>query len=194
MLFRSGEFGDLIGAMANRPPIMRHTFSMLLDLRDEDVLPRRYLELAIVVVSRLNACTYCISHHTPNLAHLGISDEAADRILDYASIDEFDEVDKLVIEYAIAVTQQWNQVRDAMFDRLRQHFDDAQITELTWRIALTGAFNRFNDVLQTQNEAGVETLSVTEAAAIRASVGCARPWEGVSGLTDHPLDLGADMT
>jgi alkylhydroperoxidase family enzyme len=37
-----------------------------------------------------------------------------------------------------------------MFERLRAHFSEAQIVELTWRIALCGAFNRFNDVLQVE--------------------------------------------
>ncbi|MEM1163337.1 MAG: hypothetical protein AAGJ28_20600, partial [Pseudomonadota bacterium] len=82
----------------------------------------------------------------------------AQNILDYASIDEFDAVDKLVIEYAVQVTNDFHRVRDIMMDRLREHFDDAQIVELTWRIALCGAFNRFNDVLQTEIDDGVEIL------------------------------------
>lgn len=79
-------------------------------------------------------------------------------ILNYATQEEFDDVDKLVCEYAREVTINWNRVRDEMFERLREHFDDAQIVELTWRISLCGAFNRFNDVLQTQIEDGVEVL------------------------------------
>jgi alkylhydroperoxidase family enzyme len=55
-----------------------------------------------------------------------------------------------VVEYAIAVTANWHRIRDAMFERLRTHFNDGQIVELTWRIALCGAFNRFNDVLQVE--------------------------------------------
>ena len=50
-----GPFANLVGAMANRPLILRHVFAMLVELREEDVLPRRYLEIALVVVSQLNA-------------------------------------------------------------------------------------------------------------------------------------------
>ena len=39
-----------------------------------------------------------------------------------------------------------------MFERLSEHFSEKQIVELTWRIALCGAFNRFNDVLQLDIE------------------------------------------
>ena len=153
-----GEFGSLIGAMANRPPVMRHTWNLLLDLRAEGVLPKRYLELALVMVSKLNECTYCVSHHTPFLQISGVSDEAALNILEFETQAEFDDVDKLVCEYAREVTLNWNRVRDNLFERLREHFDDAQIVELTWRISLCGAFNRFNDVLQTEVESGVELL------------------------------------
>jgi alkylhydroperoxidase family enzyme len=44
---------------------------------------------------------------------------------------------------------------------LRAHFTDAQIVELTWRIALCGAFNRFGDILQLDVEEGL----VEQAAA-----------------------------
>ncbi len=155
---RYGPFAGLVGVMANRPPVLQHTFGLLLDLKEEGVLPARYLELSLVAVSKLNECTFCVSSHTPRLNNSGISLDAAINILDYETIEEFDDVDKLVVEYAIAVTQDFHRVRDSMFDRLHEHFDDAQIVELTWRIALCGAFNRFNDVLQTEVADEIEIL------------------------------------
>lgn len=153
-----GSFESLVSVMANRPPILEHTFGLLMDLKSEGVLPARYLELALVTVSKLNECTFCVSNHTPRLNASGISMTAAENILQYEDVEEFDAVDRLVIEYAIAVTQDFHRVRDSMFEHLREHFDDAQIVELTWRTALCGAFNRFNDVLQTEISDGVEVL------------------------------------
>jgi uncharacterized peroxidase-related enzyme len=154
-----GTFASLVGVMANRPPIMRNTWNLLLELKGEGVLPPRYLELALVTVSKLNACTYCVSHHAPHLSVTGVSEEAVEQILEFDSITEFDDADRVVCEYAREVTVNWNRVRDEIFDRLRQHFDDAQIVELTWRIALCGAFNRFNDVLQIDIEQGVDVIN-----------------------------------
>lgn len=153
-----GPFSSLVGVMANRAPVLEHTFGLLLDLKAEGVLPARYLELALVTVSKLNECTFCVSNHMPRLNASGISLTAAENILDFDGVEEFDEVDKLVIEYAIQVTNDFHRVRDGMFDRLRRHFDDAQLVELTWRIALCGAFNRFNDVLQTEVDDGVAVI------------------------------------
>jgi len=153
-----GPFAGLVGVMANRPPVLQHTFGLLLDLKAQGRLAPRHLELALVAVSKLNECTFCVSSHTPRLTAAGISQETALNILDYAGNPELDEVDKLVVEYAIRVTTDFHRIRESMFDRLRACFEDDQIVELTWRIALCGAFNRFNDVLQTEVEDGVAVL------------------------------------
>jgi uncharacterized peroxidase-related enzyme len=157
-----GAFENQAGVMAHRPPIFKHTWSMLVDLADQAVLSKRYLELALVTVSLLNRCTYCVSHHAPKLAIQGVSEEGAERLLDYKDHPELNDVDKLVVEYAIAVTNNWNQTRDEIFMRLRQHFTEAQIVELTWRTALCGAFNRFNDILQLDIEDGVAVRDAAE--------------------------------
>ncbi|RMX04882.1 carboxymuconolactone decarboxylase family protein [Corticibacter populi] len=146
-----GDFADSAGVMAHRLPVFAHSWRLLTDLADEALLPKRYLELALVAVSLLNECPYCVAHHTPKLSIQGISEQGATQILDYAAHPELDAVDRLVVEYAITVTRHWNRTRDEIFDRLKQHFSEAQIVELTWRIALCGAFNRFNDVLQVES-------------------------------------------
>ncbi|MGA8319152.1 MAG: carboxymuconolactone decarboxylase family protein, partial [Bradyrhizobium sp.] len=83
-------------------------------------------------------------------------------LLDYKDHPELDSIDKLVVEYAIAVTNNWNRTRDEIFVRLREHFSEAQIVELTWRTALCGAFNRFNDILQFDVEQGVAVRDAAE--------------------------------
>ena len=157
-----GAFENQAGVMAHRPPIFQHVWSLLVDLADEAVLSKRYLELALVTVSLLNRCAYCVSHHAPKLAIQGVSADGAERLLDYKDHPELNEVDKLVVEYAIAVTNDWNKTRDEIFTRLREHFTEAQIVELTWRTALCGAFNRFNDILQFDIEDGVVVRDAAE--------------------------------
>ena len=157
-----GAFENQAGVMAQRPPIFKHIWSMLIDLADEAVMSKRYLEIGLVTVSLLNKCDYCVSHHAPKLAIQGVSAAGAERLLDYKDHPELDDIDKLVVEYAIAVTSNWNKTRDEIFSRLRQHFSEPQIVELTWRIALCGAFNRFNDILQLDIEQGVPAREAAE--------------------------------
>lgn len=150
-----GPFANQVAAFAHVPAALRHLMPMLMELRDEGRVPRRYIELAIVAVSKLNECEYCVGHHKPMLEVEGIAPEIADRVLEYESEPAFDDTDRLVIEYASAVTEHPQQIRDRLFERLRGHFDDAQIVELTLRIALCGFFNRFNDALEIETEADV---------------------------------------
>jgi uncharacterized peroxidase-related enzyme len=150
-----GPFANQVAVLAHVPAALRHLMPLLMELREAKTLPKRYLELAIVTVSKLNACHYCVAHHTPFLVPEGITAEGVDRVLDYADHPEFDEVDKLVVEYAIAAWEQSNRIPEALFRRLRGHFSEAQIVELTLRITLCGFFNRFNDALQIEEEAEV---------------------------------------
>ena len=146
-----GPFENQAKIFAHRPPALKHIMGLLLDLADEQVLPKRYLEIALVVVSKLNECTYCVAHHKPRLVGQGFDPQAADRILD-DEVPGFDEVDMLVRNYAVQVTEKPQYMRDAIFEDLRRHFTEAQIVELTLRIALCGFFNRFNDALQISIE------------------------------------------
>jgi uncharacterized peroxidase-related enzyme len=158
-----GPFANQVAVFAHVPAALRHLMPMLMELREAKTLPKRYLELAIVTVSKLNACHYCVAHHTPFLVPEGISAEGVARLPDYADHPELDAVDRLVVEYSIAAWEQSNRIPEALFRRLREHFTEAQIVELTLRITLCGFFNRFNDALGIEEEAealaGMERLA-----------------------------------
>ena len=60
-----GAFENQAGVMAHRLPIFKHMWSLLVDLASEGLVSKRHLELALVTVSLLNKCDYCVSHHAP---------------------------------------------------------------------------------------------------------------------------------
>lgn len=142
-----GPFKDQAAVLAQVPPALDHLYLMLMELKQRGGVPWRYIELAIVVTSKLNECAFCIGSHSPVLQVEGVSD-AAIATLPIGDHPDFDETDRLVIEYATLVTQKAGQIRDNVFERLHARFSDSQIVELTLRIALAGFFNRFNDALQ----------------------------------------------
>ena len=89
----------------------------------------------------------------PYLTIEGVSEAGAAAAADYEQHPEFDTVDKPVVAWAIAGSNEFNPTRDPMFSRLRQHFSEAQIVERTWEIALCCAFDHFNVILQLDMEA-----------------------------------------
>ena len=156
-----GPFRNQVAVIAHVPAALRHLMSMLMELRDAATLPKRYLELAIIVVSKLNECDYCVVHHSPFLIPEGITAAGIDRVLDYQDHPELTEIDRLVVEYTIAAWSDPHKLRDALFEQLRAHFSEAQIVELTLRLTLCGFYNKFNDALQIGEEP--EALAVNDA-------------------------------
>ncbi len=150
-----GAFENQAGVMAHRAPIFKNMWALLTELAEEGVLPKRYLELCLVTVSLLNTCTYCVSHHAPKLAVQGISEAGAATLLDYKDPSRARRGRQAGRRVCHRRHQRWNRTRDEIFTRLKAHFSEAQIVELTWRTALCGAFNRFNDILQLDIEPGV---------------------------------------
>ncbi|MFQ5785815.1 MAG: carboxymuconolactone decarboxylase family protein [Alphaproteobacteria bacterium] len=146
-----GPFLNQVRIFAHRPPALRHIMGLVLELADEALVSRRHIEIAVVAVSKLNACEYCVAHHAPRLAAEGLGGETAERILD-PDCPGLDDLDRLVRDYAVQVTRDARRVPDAMFAALRRHFSEPQIVELTLRIALCGFFNRFNDALGIEIE------------------------------------------
>lgn len=59
----------------------------------------------------------------------------------------FSEAERLALEYAERITYTDQKVDDALVDRLKQHFTDAQIVELTAAIAMENFRSKFNPPL-----------------------------------------------
>lgn len=160
-----GPFRNQVAVFAHVPASVQHIMGLMLELKQKKNIKWRYVELAIVVTSKLNQCHYCVGHHTAPLMVEGLSRAAIDRLPDITDNPDLDEIDRLVVEYATAVTQNAQRVRDSLFDRLRAHFSEAQIVELTLRIALCGFFNCFNDALQIDDELDHGGLATTSPSA-----------------------------
>jgi len=79
---------------------------------------------------------------------LGLSTEKILALKDYATSPLFDAAEKVALEYADAMTDTAQDVSDALFARVRQHYDDDTIVELTMLIAWENAGSRFNRALR----------------------------------------------
>lgn len=156
-----GNFANQVAVLAHSPSALRHIGALMMEWRAQGNLSRRVVEVAVVTVSRLNRCPYCIAHHGPTLVDLGLPPEAVDRILE-PDPPGLGPVDLLVRDYArLVIERPWG-IRDRVFDDLRAAFTEAQIVELTLRISLCNLFNQLNEAMQIDPEDGV-----LEAASAR---------------------------
>ena len=163
-------FLSQIEVLAHTPGILKGLTEVYRWFGEEGTVPRKFHELAIVMVSNLNRCTYCVSHHTPLALEFGAGETQVAAIEDGSWRERrelFDEAELAVLEYAEQVTLAPWKVSDGLVGRLRRHFDEAQIVELTARTALCSFWNKFNDALRLELEPGVSEVAVQMAAETR---------------------------
>ena len=77
-------------------------------------------------------------------SRLGVPTEKILALADHATSPLFTEAEKVALEYADAMTDTGRDVEDELFRRLKRHYDDDTIAELTMIIAWENASSRFN--------------------------------------------------
>lgn len=154
-----GPFANQVRTMAHCQPVLEHIMALLFDWRTTTGLARRHIELLNVTVAKRNQCNYCIVHHAPALSVSGMSERGIALLPAYQDHPELDEVDRLVVQYAVQVNETPDQISDSFFRKLNTHFSEAVIAELTWRIGLAGAFNRINQALEIDIESDLVQAS-----------------------------------
>jgi 4-carboxymuconolactone decarboxylase len=102
--------------------------------------PERGLE----PVEALTHCEYCIDLGSQIARRGGLSDDELLALPAYRTSPLFGPVEKLVLDYAVGMPPTPVDVPDELFARLREHFTNAQIVELTHVIALENHRGRFN--------------------------------------------------
>lgn len=107
-------------------------------------IDQRLHALAELMAATLTSCEYCIDLGSAIAHQWGLTDSELLALPDYQSSPLFSDLDKLVLDYAVAISRTPVEVPDELFDKLRQHFTDAQIVELTHYIALENMRGRFN--------------------------------------------------
>jgi alkylhydroperoxidase family enzyme len=112
-----------------------------------DVLRPRQRALAELKAATTVRCEYCIDLGSQIARQWGIADAELLALSDYHNADCFSEEDKLILQYATAISRTPVEVSDQLFDALRAHFDTAQLVGLTHVITLGNLRARFNVAL-----------------------------------------------
>jgi AhpD family alkylhydroperoxidase len=116
-----------------------------------DILSPRHRALAELKAATTVRCEYCIDLGSQIARQWGITDEEllalSNHKADYRNAACFSDVDKLILEYATAMSRTPVEVSDELFDALRAHFDTPQLVGLTHVINLGNLRARFNIAL-----------------------------------------------
>lgn len=107
-------------------------------------LPKRLHALAELKAATLTQCEYCIDLGSAISRQWGLTDEELLALPNYQTSSLFSELDKLVLDYSVAMSRTPAGVTDELVDKLREHLSDKQLVELTHHIALENMRGRFN--------------------------------------------------
>jgi AhpD family alkylhydroperoxidase len=103
--------------------------------------------LLTVRVSQINHCRFCVDINSATLLQRGVSDDKLFALEDWRGSNLFEERERAALEYAEAITLSDLEVDDALMARLRAHFDEDAIIELTALIAFQNMSSKFNAAL-----------------------------------------------
>lgn len=106
--------------------------------------------LITVRISQINLCTFCVDINSATVLKRGGSEEKLSDLDQFRNSHHFTEKEKVALEYAEAATITDMRVTDELFDRLRRHFDDDALAELTGLIAFQNMSSKFNASLDVQ--------------------------------------------
>lgn len=119
-------------------------------------LDKRLRALAELKAATMVACEYCVDLGSQVARDWGLTDAEMLALPDHRRSGLFDELDALVLDYAVAMCRTPVEVSDELVTALRAHLTDPQIVELTHVIALENLRGRFNRAL------GVEPAGFSE--------------------------------
>jgi AhpD family alkylhydroperoxidase len=136
----------------HRPLLVGYGALALAGDRFSNTVDQRLKSLAMLRTAQLVGCEWCLDFGS-KLAHdAGRSEQDLRELSSWRESDRFDELDRLVLEYADAMTRTPVEVPDELFARLGEHFDERQIVELTMAIALENLYSRSNWALGIDGE------------------------------------------
>ena len=100
--------------------------------------------LAETKAAALVNCEFCCDIASSLALDAGVTEEQLLALPHYRDSDAFNELERLVLDYAVAISRTPTTVTDDLFAALREHFDERQMVELTNIIVLENMRARFN--------------------------------------------------
>lgn len=105
------------------------------------------------VASRAAGCRYCEAHTALGARNFGVSEDKIADLWSWGTSPLYTEAERAALDFALAAASQPNAVDDALFERLRAHWNEDEIVEILGVVSMFGFLNRWNDTMGTPLEA-----------------------------------------
>ena len=110
---------------------------------DKSTLDKSLVELVNLRVSQINGCAFCLEMHATQLRAGGMANAKLDSLAGWRVSARFSEAERAALAWSESLVEiAQSHAPDEVFAPLKAHFSDAEISDLTFVVALMSAFNR----------------------------------------------------
>ncbi|HKR98664.1 MAG TPA: carboxymuconolactone decarboxylase family protein [Candidatus Dormibacteraeota bacterium] len=132
------RYGTVLGPLAplsHHPTLLRGTAAMEWALQHSGEVDWKLKDLAATRAGSMVGCEFCVDFGNALLQREGLPPEQIAELPRWRESQAFSPLEKLVLEYTEALTRTPVEVPDDLYARMREHFTEAQLVELTAAIA-----------------------------------------------------------
>ncbi|HXG51570.1 MAG TPA: carboxymuconolactone decarboxylase family protein [candidate division Zixibacteria bacterium] len=154
---RGGRLINIYRLMLHSPALAEAWFELNQAVRWRTEIDGRCRELAVIRIALLNKVDYVVRAHAPAYAlREGLTPRQVEGLADWErSPSLYSERERALLAYVDAMTTTV-EVPDEVFARLRAHFTERQIVELTMLVGAYNMLTRFLKALEVDPEPGRE--------------------------------------
>ncbi|AJT64897.1 hypothetical protein T261_3227 [Streptomyces lydicus] len=146
---------------AHHPKVLRAYFAFEAKVGRWKALDPTLKHLAVMISSARIGCSWCLDFGHWEADRLGLPLEKISKVPEWRAHEEsFTETERLVMEYAEAVTDTPPTVTDELAERLRRHLGDKAFVELTAMVALENFRSRVNSAMGLRSQGFSDSCAV----------------------------------
>ncbi len=143
MKANTGSVPKWMRVMANCEDVLVGFFTMFKAVMDDAPVDKLLKWRIALIISDINKCEFCVSVAKQQLLAFGLSEEDMKNI----ESEDLSKAEKIAIEYSKAASDHAYNIDPKIIENMKNHYDDAQIVELSSVVGLFNFINRFNDSL-----------------------------------------------
>ena len=158
-----GHVLGMLGVHAHHRDLLAGYSAYELAIHRSHTVDERLKDLAVTRAAMLVGCEFCIDMSSGILERLGVSEEKLLELPRWRESDAFSDDERLVLDYAEALTATPPTMSDELWERLRARFDDEQLVELTVAISIENYRARVGEAFGLASEGFSKTCAVPGA-------------------------------
>jgi AhpD family alkylhydroperoxidase len=129
--------------IASAPPGLYKAMVGLEQYLATSSIEKNLLHLIKLRASQINGCAYCIDMHWKDLRAAGEGEQRLYGLDAWRESPYYTDRERAALEWTEAVTLVRDSgVSDAVYDKVRSHFNERELADLTFAVATINAWNR----------------------------------------------------